>query len=63
MSPSSGASLPPPTLSHPSRLLQSPGLSSLSGTANFHWLSVLQMVVYMLPQHPLLLETFPVKLE
>ena len=38
----------PPT-SHPSRLLQSPGLSSLSHTANFHWLSVLHMVVYMLP--------------
>ena len=41
----------PPT-SHPfppSRLLQSPGLSSLSHMANSHWLSILHMVVYMLP--------------
>ena len=29
-------SLPPPTFSHPSRLLQSPGLSSLSHTENSH---------------------------
>ena len=52
----------PPT-SHPfppSRLLRSPSLSSLSHTANSHWLSILHMVVYMLPfyfihsSHPLL---------
>ena len=49
MSPSSWTSLPAPTPSHPSRLLQSPCLSSLSHTANFHWLSILHMVVYMLP--------------
>ena len=34
MSPPSCIPLPPPTLSHPSRLLQGPGLSSLSHTAN-----------------------------
>ena len=46
MSPSFLISLPfLPT----SRLLQSPCLSSLSNTANFHWLSILHMVVYMLP--------------
>ena len=38
-------SLPPPLFpSHPSRWLQSPGLSSLSHTANSHWLSILHMV-------------------
>ena len=37
-------SLPPPTLSHPSRLLQSPNLSSLSYTANFRCLSILHTV-------------------
>ena len=37
MSPPSWISLPPPTLSHPSRLLQSPSLSSLSRRANSHW--------------------------
>ena len=31
--------------SHPFRLLQSPGLSSLSHTANSHWLSILHMVM------------------
>ena len=40
--------LPPPTPSHPSRLLQSPHLSSLSHTANSHWLSILHTIVYML---------------
>ena len=40
MSPSSWISLPSPTLSHPSRLLQSPSLSSLSHRVNFHWLSI-----------------------
>ena len=39
----------PPTLSQPSRLLPSSSLSSLSHTANFHWLSILHMVVNMLP--------------
>ena len=37
-------SLPSPTSSHPSRLLQCPGLSSLSHTTNSHWLSILHMV-------------------
>ena len=32
---------------HPSRLSQSPSLSSLSHTANFCWLPVLCMVMYM----------------
>ena len=50
MSPRSGTSLPPPTLSHPPRLSQSPGLSFLSHTENSHWLSVLHVVVCnMLP--------------
>ena len=41
-------SLPPiSTASHPSRLSQSPSLSSLSHTANSHWLSILHMLVYM----------------
>ena len=35
-----------PPLFHPSRLLQSPSLSSLSHSANFHWPSILHMVVY-----------------
>ena len=35
----SGTSLPPPSPSQLSTLLQSPGLSSLSHTANSHWLS------------------------
>ena len=38
MSAPSWASLPPPTPSHPSRLSQSPGLSSLGHAANPHWL-------------------------
>ena len=33
-------------LSHPARLSQSPGLSSLSHTANSHGLSALYMAVY-----------------
>ena len=41
MSPPSQASLPSPALSHPSRLSQSPCLSSLSHIANSHWLSTL----------------------
>ena len=50
----------PSTLSHLYRLLQSPGLISLSHTVNFHWLSILHMIVYMFPcyslhtSHPLL---------
>ena len=43
MSPPSWTSLPPPTPSHPSRLLQSPGFSSPSHTANPCWLSTLYM--------------------
>ena len=39
--------LPSPTPSHPSRLSQSTGLSSLHHTANSHWLSVLYRVMYM----------------
>ena len=39
--------LPSPTPSHPSRLSQSTGLSALCHTANFHWLSILHMVMYM----------------
>ena len=37
MSPPSWISLPPPSQSHPSRLLESPNLSSLSHTANSQW--------------------------
>ena len=48
MSPLSWTSLPPPTLSHSSKLLQNPSVSSLSHTANFHWLSILPVVVCML---------------
>ena len=36
----------PPTLSHLSMLSQRPSLSSLSHTANSHWLSILHMVMY-----------------
>ena len=52
--------LNPPRTSHPSRLPQSPGLSSLDHIANAYWSFVLQMaVVYMFPcyclhsSHPL----------
>ena len=48
MSPPPWTFRPPPTLSHPCRLLQSPGLSSLSHTANSYWLIILHMIVYML---------------
>ena len=60
ISPLSWTSLPTPTSSHPSRLSQSPGFNSLHHTANFHWLSILHMVVYMFPwyflhlSHPLI---------
>ena len=50
----SWTSLPPPTPSHPSRLLQSPGLLSLSHEANSHWLSILHMVMCMFPCYSLL---------
>ena len=43
----SWTSLPPPTLSHPSRLSQSTSLNSLCHTANSHWLWILHMVMYM----------------
>ena len=33
--------------SNPSRLLLSPGFSSLCHTANSHWLSILHMVIYV----------------
>ena len=46
MSPPSWISLPPPSPSHPSRLLQCPCLNSLSHTANSQWLSILHMVIY-----------------
>ena len=49
MSSSSWTSLPPPTSSHPTRLLQSPSLSSLNHTVNSFWPSVLHMIVYMFP--------------
>ena len=45
--PSTGTSLPPPPPSHPSRLSPSPGLSSLSHTANSHRLSTLHTVMYV----------------
>ena len=39
--------LPPPTKSHPSKLLQSMRLSSLGYTATSNYLSLLQMVLYI----------------
>ena len=63
--PPSKASLPPPTLSHPFGLSQSPGWSSRSHTADPHWLCVLQMVACMCPcyslhsSHPLCPEVCP----
>ena len=41
MSPPSWNSLSSPSPSHPSRLMQSPCLSSLNHTADYHWLSIL----------------------
>ena len=46
MSPSSWASLPPPTLSHPSRLFQNPCLSFLGHTANSRCLYILHTLAY-----------------
>ena len=48
MSPPSWTSFPFPSPSHLSRLLQSPGLSSLNHTSNSHQLPVLHMYVSML---------------
>ena len=45
ISPSFWNSLPSPSPSHPSRLIQSPCLSFLSHTGNFHWLFILHMVM------------------
>ena len=56
MSPRSWTSLPPPTASNPSRLLQRPGLDSLSHTANFHWFFLL---LYNKPPWSWWLETIP----
>ena len=53
MFPPSWTSLPHPTISHLSWWLQGPSLSSLSHTANSHWLSILYVVVYMFPCHSL----------
>ena len=43
ISPPTWTSLPPPSPSNLSRLLLNPGLSSLSYTANSHWLSILPL--------------------
>ena len=40
-------SLPPPAHSCPSRLLQGPSLSSLSHTANSHWISYFTIFLYL----------------
>ena len=53
MSTPSWTSLPNPTPSHPARLSQSTGLSSLCYTANSHWLSAIHMVIYMFPGYAL----------
>ena len=42
-----------PTPSHTSRFSQSPGLNSLSHRTNFHWLSILHMVIDMFPCYSL----------
>ena len=51
MPPPSWTSIPPPTLSHPSRLLQSPCLRSLSHTVNFYWLSILHWVILLCSEY------------
>ena len=67
-SPPSWISLLPPIISHPSRLLQSPSLSSMSHTANSHWLSIRHMAVDMFPcyslhsSYPLLPSPLPVSI-
>ena len=45
ISPPFWSSLPSPSPSHASRLIQSPCLSFLSHTANYRWLSILHMVL------------------
>ena len=45
ISPPFWTSLPSPSPSHPSRLIQSPCLSFLSHTTNSYWLSILHMVM------------------
>ena len=45
MSPPTWTFLPPPSPSHPSRLLPNPSLSSLRHTANSHWLSILPIAM------------------
>ena len=47
ISPPLWTSLPYPSPSHPSSWIQSPCLSFLSHTANFHWPSILHMVMYV----------------
>ena len=47
MSPPSWTSIPSPTPSQPSRLSQSARLSSLSHPADFHWVSIPHMVMYV----------------
>ena len=47
MSPASWIFLPPPSPSHPSKVVTQPRLSSLSHRANSHWLSILHMVMYV----------------
>ena len=60
MSPSSWASHPPPSQSHPSRLSQSLGFGFPVLYMNSHWLSILHTVIYMfqcyslISSHPLL---------
>ena len=58
VSPPTWTSLPLPSPSHPSGLLPSSHLSSLSHTANSYWLSVLHLVMYvfMLPSYEVLRE-------
>ena len=58
MSPSFLSSLPPPILSHLSRLSQSTSMSSLHLTANPHGLSILQKIMFMF-QHNSLSSSYP----
>ena len=44
---------PPPTLSHPSRWSQNPGVSSLNHTAYSHWVSILHRLLCMFPCYSL----------
>ena len=54
ISPPSWVSLPP-SIYHPSRLSQSTELIALWYAAASHWLSILHLVVYICPCHPLTL--------